>query len=53
MSPMTLDYLRCEKCNRRATDKNTIPTSGVERKAKYNSWDGWLCVCGHYNASDP
>ena len=48
--------LRCTECNTPANDPDN-PKITYEMRLKivedHNSWNGWLCKCGHYNALDP
>lgn len=50
---MRIEVLRCTKCDTPATDPDNPKITGKERQEKYDSWEGWLCKCGHYNALDP
>jgi hypothetical protein len=53
--PHIFIVLRCRECDNPATDPENNPEglNGVELHDKYNSWAGWLCKCGYYNALDP
>ena len=49
---VTLISMRCMKCGLRSNSKKNPETTYAIRQAN-NSYDGWLCKCGYYNATDP
>jgi len=49
---MILMVLRCMKCDTPANDPDN-PKTTIEIRKENDSWEGWLCKCGYYNALDP
>lgn len=49
--PTIIMAMRCNECDTPSTDPDNPEITYAERK-KYNSWSGWMCKCGHYNATD-
>ena len=50
----TIFVLRCMKCDTKANDKDNPTDFETIKKARKanNSYNGWLCKCGHYNGLD-
>jgi len=47
----TIIALRCLKCGKKGIDKDN-PKTTMEIRDRHNSYNGWLCKCGHYNGLD-